>query len=104
MKKVVVAAVVVVVIFGFIRMKMVERDRNFTLAEDYFIEVCGKDQGCADRLIRFRPCFAGAYRRSPAPNGDWVDVDSLVSCLNGKYPVPKLDAARSSEMPFPRGK
>ena len=101
MKKGLVVVVLIVAVVGLLRMKMMERDRNFEIAEDYFIELCGTDQGCGDRLIRFRPCFSGAYRRSLAPNGDSVDVDSLVSCLNGKYPVPKLDAARSSEMPFP---
>ena len=101
MKKLVVVAVIVVAAVVLIRAKILERDRNYQAAEDYFISVCGSDQGCADRLIRFRPCFAGAYRMSLVPGGDTVDVDHLVNSLNGKHPVPKLNAVRSVKVPFP---
>lgn len=101
MKKVAVAVVIIIAVILMLRAKMAERDSNEQIAEDYFIEVCGIDQGCADRLVRFRPCFSGAYRLSLIPGKDRVDVDHLVQCLNGKYPVPKFDAVRNAEVPFP---
>jgi len=102
MKKVITIAIVIIVVVVVLRAKMVERDKNYQIAEDYFSEVCGIDQGCADRLIRFRPCFSGAYRMSLIPGKDKVDVGSLVQCLNGKFPVPKLDAVQAAKVPFPR--
>lgn len=101
MKKLVVVALLVAAIVALLRTKMIERDENFYAANDYFVELCGRDAGCSDRLIRLRPCFSGAYRQSIKPGADTVDVDSLVSCLNGKHPVPKLTAATSAELPFP---
>ncbi len=101
MKKVAVIAIIIIAVVVVLRLKMVERDTNYQVAEDYFVEVCGVDQGCANRLVRFRPCFAGAYRLSPVPGKDRIDVDHLVGCLNGKYPVPKLNAIRTAGVPFP---
>ena len=40
-------------------------------------------------------------RQRPTKDAAGVDVDRLVQCLNGKYPVGKLDAVRSAEVPFP---
>jgi len=100
-KKVAVIAIIIIAVIVILRAKMAERDTNYQVAEDFFVEVCGVDQGCADRLVRFRPCFSEAYRLSLLPGKDRIDVDRLVQCLNGKYPVPKLDAIRTVGVPFP---
>ncbi len=101
MKKLLVGAALVIAAVAFVRVKILERDANQNLADDYFIELCGRDSACSDRLVRFRPCFGAAYRMALAPGTDTVDVDALVSCLNGAFPVPALDTARTADLPFP---
>jgi hypothetical protein len=101
MKKIAVVVVLVVVVVVYLRVKFTERDRIAEQVSDYLYAACGNDEGCSDRLVRWRPCLAEAYRFSPGPGGDAVSMDALVSCLNGQHPVATLDALRDAEAPFP---
>lgn len=101
MKKIVVIVVAVLAIVLVIRAKMAERDRLSETVSDFFYVECEGSASCADRLVMLRPCTAEAYRMSLIPGADAVDMDALIDCLNGRYPLPSLDAIRDKKTPFP---
>ena len=101
MKKVVVIVVVVMAVVLMLRAKMVERDRVTEAVSDFFHAECKGSASCGDRLVMLRPCTAEAYSMSLIPGADTVDMDALIDCLNGRYPLPSLEALRDRKTPFP---
>jgi hypothetical protein len=101
MKKLAAAAMIVIAVVLLLRAKMLERDRLTEAVSDFVYEECEGSASCRDRLVMLRPCVAEGYRMSLLPGGDEIDMDALVSCLNGRYPLPSLNGIRDKETPFP---
>jgi len=104
-KKLITIGVVLALVFAgksYLDAKMTESDKNRETAREFLEELCGRDSGCSNRMgWQFQPCFAGAYRTSPIPGNDRVNVTVMVDCMNSDTMRDLFVVGEGTPVPFP---
>ena len=105
MKKVIIAAVLVVAaVFWLAHKKAQEHSDIQTALKDYTYSTCDGWGPCVERLDAFfGTCFQESYEFSLQPGGDAIRLRTFVDCVNGEstadvFVVTTEDGA---QMPFP---
>lgn len=100
MKKLLIAVVVLVVsVVWLVNTKTDEAGRNKDLGQACFEAACGGQGACAEVVAYMYPdfCFNAAYRISPVPGKDTIDLDTLLKCMNDRLVAGNFEVATTKD-------